>query len=198
MNTLIVAAAAGLAMLVAGTELVRAQDDVATTDTKPLITPWETRETGFAAPTDEAKRLVRQLHYSQLISKYAEEYEVPEEIALAVVQIESNFRPTVKGSAGEIGLMQIKPATARLMGYRGPDYGLYDPETNIRYGMKYLAGAHELGGGKVCGTILKYNAGHGAKRMNPVSQRYCNRVQAVIETAEQTAEQTASLSPVAF
>lgn len=198
MNTMIVAAAAGLAMLVAGTELVRAQDDDVTTYTKPLIIPWETRETGFAAPTDEAKRLVRQLHYSQLISKYADEYDVPEELALAVVQIESNFRPTAKGSAGEIGLMQIKPATARLMGYRGPDYGLYDPETNIRYGMKYLAGAHELGGGKVCGTILRYNAGHGAKRMNPVSQRYCNRVQAVIETAEQTAEQTASLSPVAF
>ncbi|MCJ9674307.1 MULTISPECIES: lytic transglycosylase domain-containing protein [unclassified Neorhizobium] len=198
MNTMIVAAAAGLAMLVAGTELVRAEDDAVTTYTKPLIIPWETRETGFAAPTDEAKRLVRQLHYSQLISKYADEYDVPEEIALAVVQIESNFRPTVKGSAGEIGLMQIKPATARLMGYEGPDYGLYDPETNIRYGMKYLAGAHELGGGKICGTILKYNAGHGAKRMNPVSKRYCNRVQAVIETAEQTAEHTASLSPVAF
>jgi soluble lytic murein transglycosylase-like protein len=60
--------------------------------------------------------------------------------------------------------------------------------------MKYLAGAHELGGGKICGTILKYNAGHSAKRMNPVSKRYCNRVQAVIETAEQTA----SLSTVAF
>jgi soluble lytic murein transglycosylase-like protein len=195
---MIVAAAAGLAMLVAGTELVRAEDAAVTTYTKPLIIPWETRETGFAAPTDEARRLVRQLHYTQLIAKYADEYDVPEELALAVVQIESNFRPTVKGSAGEIGLMQIKPATARLMGYEGPDYGLYDPETNIRYGMKYLAGAHELGGGKVCGTILKYNAGHGAKRMNPVSKRYCNRVQAVIETAEQTAEQTASLSPVAF
>lgn len=198
MNKMIVAAAAGLAMLVAGTELVRAEDDSVNVYTKPLIIPWETRETGFAAPTDEARRLVRQLHYSQLISKYADKYDVPEELALAVVQIESNFRPTVKGSAGEIGLMQIKPATARLMGYRGPDYGLYDPETNIRFGMKYLAGAHELGGGKICGTILKYNAGHGAKRMNPVSKRYCNRVQAVIETAEQSTEQTASLSPVAF
>ncbi|CDZ58372.1 lytic transglycosylase domain-containing protein [Neorhizobium galegae] len=198
MNTMIVAAAAGLAMLVAGTELVRAEDSSVNVYTKPLIIPWETRETGFAAPTDEARRLVRQLHYTQLIAKYADEYDVPEELALAVVRIESNFRPTVKGSAGEIGLMQIKPATARLMGYRGPDYGLYDPETNIRYGMKYLAGAHELGGGKICGTILKYNAGHGAKRMNPVSKRYCTRVQAVIETAEQTAEQTASLSPVAF
>ena len=177
---MIVAAAAGLAMLVAGTELVRAEDDAVTTYTKALIIPWETRETGFAAPTDEARRLVRQLHYTQLIAKYADEYDVPEELALAVVQIESNFRPTVKGSAGEIGLMQIKPATARLMGYHGPDYGLYDPETNIRYGMKYLAGAHELGGGKICGTILKYNAGHGATRMNPVSKSYCGKVLAML------------------
>ena len=171
-----------IAMLVTGTEFVRAEDGGETiVYTKPLVTPWESRETGFAAPTAEGRRLVRQVHYISLIAKYAQEYDVPVELANAVMQIESNFRPTVKGSAGEIGLMQIKPATARLMGYEGPDYGLYDPETNIRYGMKYLAGAHERGGGKVCGTILKYNAGHAAKRMNPVSQRYCNRVQAVLE-----------------
>ena len=42
--------------------------------------------------------------------------------------------------------------------------------------MLYLAKAHQLGGGKTCGTILKYNAGHGAKRMNPVSKRYCGKV----------------------
>jgi soluble lytic murein transglycosylase-like protein len=185
MKKLVVAIAAGLAMLAAGTELVRAQDGgEVITYTKPLIIPWETRETGFAAPTDVAKRLVRQLHYTQIISRYAAEYDVPVELAQAVVQIESNFRPTAKGKAGEIGLMQIKPATARQMGYEGPDYGLYDPETNIRFAMKYLAGAHERGGGKICGTILKYNAGHAAKRMNPVSQRYCNRVQAVMAAAE--------------
>ncbi|MGK6312133.1 lytic transglycosylase domain-containing protein [Neorhizobium sp. DT-125] len=187
MKKLAVAAAAGLAMLAAETEFVRAQDDVVKTYTKPLIIPWETRETGFAAPTDAAKRLLRQLHYANLIEKYADEYGVPVELANAVVQIESNFRPTVKGKAGEIGLMQIKPATARLMGYEGPDYGLYDPETNIRFGMKYLAGAHERGGGKTCGTILKYNAGHAAKRMNPVSKRYCDRVEAILETKDRPA-----------
>ena len=58
--------------------------------------------------------------------------------------------------------------------------GLYDPETNIRFGMKYLAMAHELGGGTTCGTILKYNAGHGARRMNPVSQAYCGKVQRLL------------------
>jgi soluble lytic murein transglycosylase-like protein len=97
------------------------------------------------------------------------------------VRVESNFNPRARGSAGEIGLMQIKPATARMMGYRGGAKGLYDPETNIKFGMKYLAMAHDLGGGTTCGTILKYNAGHGAKRMNPVSKRYCGKVLSYID-----------------
>ena len=54
--------------------------------------------------------------------------------------------------------------------------GLFNPETNIKYGMKYLGKAQKLGGGTTCGTILKYNAGHGAKRMNPTSRNYCAKV----------------------
>lgn len=42
--------------------------------------------------------------------------------------------------------------------------------------MKYLAMAQGLGGGTTCGTILKYNAGHGATRMNPISAAYCSKV----------------------
>ena len=79
------------------------------------------------------------------------------------------------GSAGEIGLMQIKLETARGLGYTGSRQALYNPETNIQWGMKYLAGAHKLGNGTTCGTILRYNAGHGATRMNPVSANYCAR-----------------------
>jgi soluble lytic murein transglycosylase-like protein len=44
--------------------------------------------------------------------------------------------------------------------------------------MKYLAMAQKLGGGSTCGTILKYNAGHGATRMNPISAKYCSSVKA--------------------
>lgn len=116
------------------------------------------------------------LPYSSIISRYAATYGVPLQLAHAVVKIESNYRPNARGSAGEVGLMQIKPATARMMGYSGSVKGLYDPETNIRYGMKYLAEAHRLSGGETCGTVLRYNAGHAAKRMNPVSQRYCGKV----------------------
>ncbi|GAA3087420.1 lytic transglycosylase domain-containing protein [Rhizobium viscosum] len=118
--------------------------------------------------------------YSALISKYANQYDVPVALATAVIRVESNFNPMARGTHGEIGLMQIKPATARMMGYSGGAKGLFDPETNIKYGMKYLAAAHDLGGGQTCNTILKYNAGHGATRMNPVSKSYCGKVLAML------------------
>ena len=114
--------------------------------------------------------------YDAIIAKHASKHGLPVALAHAIVRIESNYRPNARGSAGEIGLMQIKPATARGVGYSGSAKGLYDPETNIRYGMKYLAGAHRLAGGDLCGTILRYNAGHGARRMNKVSASYCAKV----------------------
>lgn len=114
--------------------------------------------------------------YSTIVSRYAASYGVPVSLAHAVISVESNYQPNIVGSAGEIGLMQIKPATARMLGYSGSVAGLYNPDTNIKYGIKYLAMAQDLGGGSTCGTILKYNAGHAAKRMNPVSSAYCAKV----------------------
>lgn len=121
--------------------------------------------------------------YAAIISRHAQQHGVPEALAHAVVQVESNYRANARGQAGEIGLMQIKPATARGIGFSGSTQALFDPETNIRYGMKYLARAQQLAGGDLCGTILRYNAGHGAKRMNPISSNYCNRVQRIMAGA---------------
>lgn len=118
--------------------------------------------------------------YHSIISRYAKEYGVPVSLAHAVISIESGYRETVRGQAGEIGLMQIKPTTARGMGYTGTVKALYRPENNVKYGMKYLAKAYELSGGDTCGTILRYNAGHGARRMNPVSSAYCKKVQRIL------------------
>ena len=118
--------------------------------------------------------------YGKLIAKYAAQHGVPYRLGRAVVQVESSFRAGVTGGAGEIGLMQIKLATARGMGYKGSRKQLYNPATNLYWGMKYLGKAHRLAGGSTCGTILKYNAGHGAKSMNPISRRYCNRISRII------------------
>lgn len=118
----------------------------------------------------------RQAPYNAIIAKYAAAYGVPTSLAHAVIRVESNYRADARGSAGEVGLMQIKPATARMMGYSGSAKGLFNPDTNIKFGMKYLSMAHQLGGGATCTTILKYNAGHAAKRMNKRSSAYCAKV----------------------
>ncbi|MDK1387037.1 Soluble lytic murein transglycosylase [Ensifer psoraleae] len=144
---------------------------------KTSALPSATRTTGYPKP-DLTLSPVSQ--YTILIQSYAKQYGVPAGLAHAVVQVESNFDASARGSSGEIGLMQIKPATARMMGYSGSAKDLYDPETNIKFGMMYLAKARELSDGTTCGTILKYNAGHAAKRMNPVSKRYCGKVRTIL------------------
>ena len=136
----------------------------------------ETTRAGKKADAEEAKAKKADKPFAPLIERYASMNGVSPELVHAVIQVESNYKPNSKGRAGEIGLMQIKPATARMMGYSGSTRGLFDPETNIKYGLKYLAKAQKLGGGSTCGTILKYNAGHGAKRMNPISSAYCKKV----------------------
>ncbi len=119
--------------------------------------------------------------YDALIRRHARANGIPYALARAVVQVESGFRAGARGKAGEVGLMQVRSRTARGMGYRGSVRGLYKPETNIKYGMRYLGKAYRLGGRSTCGAILKYNAGHGAKRMNPISRRYCNKVRRIIK-----------------
>ena len=150
-----------------------------------VVDPMTTASIAPAAPAGKAvkdavkktaKKTAGRSAYDAIIAKHAASHGVPVALARAVVRIESNYRPNARGRAGEIGLMQIKPATARMMGYTGSAKGLYDPETNIRWGMKYLAKAHKLGGGETCATILRYNAGHGAKRMNKTSAAYCSKV----------------------
>lgn len=136
-------------------------------------------QTGSIAPSKPAGSSP----YSAIVARYATAYGVPVSLANAVIRIESNYQPNKTGSAGEVGLMQIKPATAHMLGYSGSTKALYNPETNIKYGMKYLAMAHDLGGGTTCGTILKYNAGHAAKRMNPISSAYCSKVKIVMASA---------------
>lgn len=117
------------------------------------------------------------VNIGEIIARHARANGVPLQLAHAIVWAESSYRIHVRGAAGEVGLMQVMPATADLMGYRGSIDDLFHPETNIKYGMKYLGGARKRGDGTICGTILKYNAGHGAERMNPISAAYCRKVE---------------------
>lgn len=74
---------------------------------------------------------------------------VPLGLVLAIIEAESTGNPRAyRGEAalhdGSIGLMQILSATARGLGYTGINgdpqnqNGLFDPATNIRYGVMFL------------------------------------------------------------
>jgi soluble lytic murein transglycosylase-like protein len=100
---------------------------------------------------------------------------LPADIADAVVDIESNYDPSAIGAVGEIGLMQIGPGTAAMLGFRGSAGELAKPEVNIHYGVAYLSKAWRLANGDLCRTLMKYRAGHGEEVMTPRSVNYCNR-----------------------
>lgn len=111
----------------------------------------------------------------RLIERHAAEAGVPAPLAYAVVRVESRYNPKARGN-GVYGLSQIKPATARSLGFSGPTSALLDADTNLTYGMKYLKGAWEKGGHDVCQTAMKYKGGHRATRMTRSASAYCSKV----------------------
>ena len=89
---------------------------------------------------------------------------VPVSLALSVARHESGFKCHLVGRAGERGVMQIKPATARGIGYKGAASGLSNCATGIRYGMMYLKMAYKKAGGDFYRAAILYNGGLGSKK----------------------------------
>ncbi|MEO6396072.1 MAG: lytic transglycosylase domain-containing protein [Devosia sp.] len=94
-----------------------------------------------------------------LISKYAALYNVPASLIHRIVVRESGYNPRARNGP-YYGLMQIRYDTAMTMGYRGPASGLLDAETNLRYGVKYLAGAYLVAGKDADGAVRGYSRGY--------------------------------------
>jgi soluble lytic murein transglycosylase-like protein len=111
--------------------------------------------------------------YRALAESEARRAGLPSEIADAVMAVESGYDPRAIGSSGEIGLMQVMPSTARMLGFAGSNEALAAPETNIHYGVTYLARAWRLAGGDLCTAAMKYRAGHGETRFSRLSVDYC-------------------------
>ncbi|WP_407148033.1 transglycosylase SLT domain-containing protein [Bradyrhizobium sp. ORS 86] len=85
--------------------------------------------------------------YEAMVAAEAQANLVPEELVHRVIVRESKYHPQLIGRGGTIGLMQIKLGTARGLGYTGTAAGLRDPATNLKYGIKYLAGAYRAANG---------------------------------------------------
>ena len=123
-----------------------------------------------AGETPSSRAMIR-----KIIERETANTNLPADIAEAVVFVESGYNSAVIGSVGEIGLMQVRPETTAMLGFRGSDAELAEPDINIHYGVLYLSRAWRLAGGDICRALMKYRAGHGEEAMTARSQVYCNR-----------------------
>src|ERR1700722_14470168 len=98
--------------------------------------------------------------YDALVATHARANAVPEALVHRVIVRESRYQPALVGRGGTIGLMQIKLATARSLGYTGDAEGLRDPNTNLTYAVKYLAGAYRAANGDHNRAVHYYAAGY--------------------------------------
>jgi soluble lytic murein transglycosylase-like protein len=111
--------------------------------------------------------LAQRAQYEALVATHAGANGLPEILVHRVIVRESRYQPHLVGRGGTIGLMQIKLATARGLGYSGDAAGLRDPETNLAYGIKYLAGAYRAANGNHDRAVHYYASGYyaAAKRL---------------------------------
>jgi soluble lytic murein transglycosylase-like protein len=113
----------------------------------------------LALPFPQAA-LAQRAQYEVLVATHAQANGVPEALVHRVIVRESRYQPHLIGRDGTIGLMQIKLATARSLGYTGTAEGLRDPDTNLTYAVKYLAGAYRAANGDLNRAVAYYASGY--------------------------------------
>ena len=95
----------------------------------------------------------------RLINFHADQNGVPRSLVHRVVIRESRHRPGARNGP-YWGLMQILPQTARTMGFTGRPEDLLDPDTNLRYAVRYLRGAWLLADGSEERAVRWYASGY--------------------------------------
>jgi soluble lytic murein transglycosylase-like protein len=84
---------------------------------------------------------------------------VPVSLVERVIKRESGGNPRAV-SRGNYGLMQIRLGTARAMGLTGSAAELLDPQVNMTYAVRYLAGAYRAAGGNENRAVALYASGY--------------------------------------
>jgi soluble lytic murein transglycosylase-like protein len=121
--------------------------------------------------------------WSEEILQASRESGVPPELLRAMMQMESGGNPRAVSPKGAMGLMQLMPGTARLMGVQDP----YDPQENLRGGAAYMARMMQKYGDDQELALAAYNAGpgrvdsYGGIPPFPETQNYVKKVLSLYE-----------------
>ena len=119
--------------------------------------------------TDMSRRLARQVQDPEerieiltLVHYEASRVELPPELILAVIEVESNFDRYAISVAGAIGLMQIMPFWLEEIGR--PDDNLLHVDTNLRYGCTILRFYYDKEKGDLRRALGRYNGSLGKRK----------------------------------
>lgn len=132
----------------------------------PVSAPARPMEAGALAPlfTPEVQR------WADRIQAWAQAHGLDPNLVATVIQIESCGDPLARSSSGAIGLFQVMPF------HFGAREDPWDPETNARAGLAYLAEALRKAGGDVAQALAGYNGGHSVigrpERWSAETRRY--------------------------
>jgi hypothetical protein len=164
-----------LASLTGPTELPEEQNRARPLDTAPVLGEPRRIPEGATA-------------YLDIFRREASLHKIPLWLALGVAWVESKFDPKLRGTHTVVGMMQVMPSTAREMGYKGTTNQLFEPETNIIWGMNELAQDYQIAKGDICLTIAKYKGGFHTRSINKGAWNYCSQVKHVTGMAEVAAK----------
>jgi len=123
--------------------------------------------------------------YDDLIQRHADANGVRPDLVRAVIQVESGYNPRARSPKGAKGLMQLMPGTALDVGVSNA----YDPEDNIRGGVRYLRTLLDRYGDDEILALAAYNAGPEAV------EKYGNAVPPYRETQDYV-ERVQNISPL--
>ena len=112
-----------------------------------------------------------------LFEEIARKYGLDPALLKAVARVESDFNPRAVSPKGALGLMQLMPETARIVGVKDP----FDPRENLEGAARFLKGLL-MEFGDLRKALAAYNAGPEAVRRYggvppyPETLSYVNRV----------------------
>jgi soluble lytic murein transglycosylase len=127
----------------------------------------------LALPTAAASprfwQMLFPLPWKDDIVRDATEHEIDPYHVAGLIRQESEFNPNAKSPANAYGLMQLLPATGRML---GKEHGiaitrpvtLFNPAVNIQLGAHYLRAQLDTWSGDWYRTLAAYNAGPGRVR----------------------------------
>ncbi len=115
-----------------------------------------------------------------LVSPIAQQDNLPPALVIAVITEESGGNAGAVSSAGAIGLMQLEPGTAEVLGISPA--ALSNPQQNLVAGCLYLRDLLNMFGGNLSLALSAYNAGPGAvqaagNQVLPYTQGYVNNIE---------------------